>query len=264
MPSAAPTRLAWRLLHTAPSDGATNMALDHALRDRAGLTGEVVVRVYEWSRPTLSLGRNQLAARAYDRDRIAARGIDVVRRPTGGRAVLHHREITYAVAAPLALGSSLRDAYDRINALLLAALRAMGVAALCAGTAENAPLPTAAPCFEVPTSGELTLAGRKLVGSAQCREGGALLQHGSILVDDDQAIVAELLHEPGPPPPPPATLRATLGRAPAARELAEALFDGVRTLEDEAAEEIVLDEGLAGRAAALRLRYANPAWTWWR
>lgn len=264
MTSAAPPRLAWRLLHTPPLDGATNMAVDHALHAHAAASREVVVRVYEWSRPTLSFGRNQIADGAYDRARIAARGLDVVRRPTGGRAVLHHREITYAVAAPLALGEALRDAYERINALLLDALHALGVPATLAATTGSAPLPTAAPCFETPTSGELSLGGRKLVGSAQWREAGALLQHGSILVDDDQGVVAELLVEPSEPPPPPATLREALGRAPRARELAETLLGIVRDREDADAVEVALDGALSARATALRARYADPAWTWRR
>src|SRR5687768_14706976 len=90
----------WRVLLTPPLPGADNMALDEALLERARDSGEAVARVYTWSRPTLSLGRNQTAAGRYDLALAAALGIDVVRRPTGGRAVLHHRELTYAVAAP--------------------------------------------------------------------------------------------------------------------------------------------------------------------
>ena len=264
MTSAAPPRLAWRLLHSPPLDGASNMAIDHALHAHTAAAREAVVRVYEWSRPTLSFGRNQIAGGAYDRTRMAARGIDVVRRPTGGRAVLHHREITYAVAAPLSLGAALRDAYNRINALLLDALHRVGVPATLATTPSAAPLPTAAPCFETPTRGELVLGGRKLVGSAQWREGGALLQHGSILIDDDQSFVAHLLTAPSAPPPPAATLREALGRVPAARELALALLAAVRDREDADAAECFLDDALAARAAVLRGHYADPAWTWRR
>ena len=264
MPSAAPPRLAWKLFRTAPLDGAMNMAIDHALHGHAAATGDVVVRVYQWSRPTLSFGRNQTAAGAYDRELIAARGIEVVRRPTGGRAVLHHRELTYSVVAPLALGAGLSDAYGRINELLLATLRALGVDASLAKLDVPTPLPTAAPCFEVPTTGELTLGGRKLVGSAQWREGGALLQHGSILVDDDQSGVAELLMARSPAPPAPATLREALGRAPTAEELAATLLECIRDREDDDAAELDLDGAIAARAAALRQHYSDPSWTWRR
>src|SRR5687767_12168212 len=88
---------ACRFLVSDPADGATNMATDDALRLRARRTGETVYRLYAWSRPTVSLGRNQSARGRYNLALARARGIDFVRRPTGGRAILHHREITYSV-----------------------------------------------------------------------------------------------------------------------------------------------------------------------
>jgi lipoate-protein ligase A len=253
----------WRVLHTPPLPGAENMALDEALLERARHSGEAVARVYGWTRPTLSLGRNQTAAGCYDLARAAALGVDVVRRPTGGRAVLHHRELTYAVAAP-AGDASLRDAYERVTALLLAALHRLGVPAAQAAPAGRAPAPSLAPCFELPTRDELVVDGRKLVGSAQWREDGAFLQHGSVLVDDDQGLIAVLARAPLPPVPPPATLRQALGRAPAPAELAAALLDAVREREDPAAEPWDGDRALADAAARLRGRYVDDAWTWRR
>src|SRR3954466_12069034 len=91
----------WRLLVTPPASGPENMALDEALMARAIETGEWVLRVYSWATPTLSLGRNQTARGRYDLGRIRERGLGVVRRPTGGRAILHDREITYSVTAPV-------------------------------------------------------------------------------------------------------------------------------------------------------------------
>lgn len=239
------------------------MALDEALLERARHTGEAVVRVYTWARPTLSLGRNQTAAGHYDLDAAAELGIDVVRRPTGGRAVLHARELTYAVAAP-AGDRTLREAYEGVTALLLDALRRLGVPAAQAAGTGRAPAPTLAPCFELPTRDELVLDGRKLVGSAQWREEGAFLQHGSILVDDDQGLIARLARAPLPPAPPPATLRATLGRAPDPAELADALLDAVRERLDPAAEPWAGDAALEVAARRLQARYADPAWTWRR
>src|SRR5207237_2025135 len=89
----------WRLLFVAPRSGAENMARDTALQTRAARTGETVFSIYSWSRPTLSLGRNQPATGFYDARKIRAAGIDVVRRPTGGRAILHDNEVTYSVTA---------------------------------------------------------------------------------------------------------------------------------------------------------------------
>src|SRR4051795_5168163 len=146
-----PTRH-WRFLHTPADLGAVNMALDEALMDRARCTGGWVLRVYGWCRPTLSLGRNQTARGLYDREALAAQGVDVVRRPTGGRAILHHREITYSVTAPLgalaAPGAPVRATYARINRLLLAGLHALGVDAYEAMPRGRSPLPDGAPCFE--------------------------------------------------------------------------------------------------------------------
>jgi lipoate-protein ligase A len=240
------------------------MAMDEALMARARETGEILLRVYAWSEPTLSLGRHQSARGRYDLAAARARGVAFVRRPTGGRAVLHHREITYSVAAPESALGALRESYGRINRLLVDALRRMGVAAEEARASGPAPRPGVAPCFEEPVAGEITAGGRKLVGSAQWREQGALLQHGSILVDDDQALASALLAEPGPPPPEPATLRALLARAPAAEEFAAALAGSLASLEGVAPVPLEPDHELLSAARALTERYESDAWTWRR
>ena len=231
---------------------------------RARRTGEAVLRVYGWSQPTLSLGRNQRAAGLYDERAIALRGIGVVRRPTGGRALLHHREVTYSVTAPCAPSGTLLAEYARINALLSSALAALGVPVLVASPSTRAPSPSAVPCFAEPASGELTVSGRKLVGSAQWRERGALLQHGSILVDDDQSSIVGFMRAPVPAPPSPATLRDALGRAPVLTEVGDALFRAVRTLADPDARALVLDDELSREASDIAARYRDDAWTWRR
>lgn len=254
----------WRLHATPPLGGAENMAVDEALLRRAATTGEAVLRVYAWAEPTLSLGRNQPGRGQYDEAMLARRGVAVVRRLTGGRAVMHHREVTYSVTAPESPGESLRDAYARINRVLVRGLQALGVRATLAVPAARAPIPSTAPCFEEPTEGELVLGGRKLVGSAQLREGGAMLQHGSILIEDDQLLVGSLLKEPGPPPPPPATLHEALGRVPPLLEVADTLFDAVRELEDADASELVVDPPLRSDIDLALHRYRDADWTWRR
>lgn len=254
----------WHLLHTPPLPGADNMALDEALLERARTTGEAVGRVYGWSRPTLSLGRNQTAAGHYDLELAAELGVDIVRRPTGGRAVLHHREITYAICAPAPEDGSLRESYAAVNRLLHDALSRLGVRVREAEPAGRAPAPSLAPCFELPTRDELLLDGRKLVGSAQWREEGAFLQHGSILVDDDQPMIARLALHPTPPMPAPATLRSALGRAPENAEFARALLESIRELQDPDALPFELDDALRSDLDRLRGRYLDPAWTWRR
>lgn len=247
----------WRVLVTAPMDGAANMALDEALMARAGDTGEAVLRVYGWSRPTLSLGRNQTAKGRYDLPRALACGIDIVRRPTGGRAVLHDHEVTYSVTAPAGPLGSLHESYATINRLLIMGLQALGVAAREADARGVAPRPGVAPCFTVPVRGEIVVGARKLVGSAQIRENGTLLQHGSILIDDDQAMASTLLLEPTTAPPPTATLRALLGRAPSLEEVADALSAALPS-----ARRLTIDPALDSAAQSASERYRSAEWTW--
>ena len=253
----------WRLLHSPPFDGPANMALDHALMSRARQSGETVLRIYEWASPVLSLGRNQRARDVYLDTELARRAITVVRRPTGGRALLHHREITYSVTAP-ARGEGLTAVYDRVNALLLNTFAVLGVPAMLARPHTRSRPPTALPCFAEPASGEIVVEGRKLVGSAQWREDGAVLQHGSILVDDDQAIIPQLMREPADSPPPPATLREVLGRSPSGLEVADALFSAVRRLEDAHATPLTSEELEQVDTSPFAEHYRDPAWTWRR
>ncbi|MCC6928818.1 MAG: lipoate--protein ligase family protein [Gemmatimonadaceae bacterium] len=261
---ALPEGSRWTLLLSPPLEGVENMALDEALMAHARTTGHGTVRVYSWASPTLSLGRNQRAIDAFPAVRASARGIAVVRRATGGRALLHHREITYSVTAPAPAHDSLTRSYRAINAVLLEALRTLGVQAQVAHGASRLPPPGSAPCFEMPAAGELTVGGRKLVGSAQYREQGAMLQHGSILVDDDQPLVTELAALPVPATSPAATLREALGRAPTPEEFAAALFGAVRAAWGPEARQTDVAPVAAADLLAARARYASDVWTWRR
>ena len=209
------------------------MALDERLMSAARAGDCWIVRVYGWATPTVSFGKYQAAAKAYSPDAMRARCIDVVRRPTGGRAILHHREITYSVAAPLERAGELRQTYSTINLLLLAALRRMGVSARLSSTGPRGIALGMIPCFDHPSDGELVVGTQKLVGSAQWRSHDALLQHGSILLDDDQAVLNELLLPsvaPPPSPPPAATLRDVLGTEPSLEDFAESMFGLIESL----------------------------------
>ncbi|HVX41232.1 MAG TPA: lipoate--protein ligase family protein [Gemmatimonadaceae bacterium] len=254
----------WRLIVTPPATGAENMAVDEALMEHTRATDEWVLRVYSWSVPTVSFGRNQTAAGRYDLREIRTRGYGVVRRPTGGRAILHDREITYCITAPVAAAGDLRQSYDRINHVVLDGLRRLGVGAVIARPTARSASPGIAPCFHEPSAGELTLDGRKLAGSAQWRSEGVLLQHGSILVVDDQSVLAELTIPRQNAIPAPATLREALGHAPSVEEVAAALAESVRALELTAPVPLAADDQLRARADALVVRYLDDAWTWWR
>ncbi len=257
----------WRLLISAPADGATNMALDHALLERAAGTDEAVLRIYTWLRPTLSFGMHERSR--LDPAVAAAAGVDVVRRPTGGRALLHHREVTYSVTAP-ARGSSLNESFRAINAILLNALARLGVAASEAERAGRPLRPDGAACFAEPNVGELVVQGRKLVGSAQRRDEHALLQHGSILLANDQAMVAALRAEPDHLPP-PATLSDALQRDVSAAEVVAALSDALLAAANTPVNTpaytpvTALDAAeLSDRTSEHLTQYRDPRWTYRR
>ena len=183
-----------------PRSGADNMAIDEALLEDAVRSGRVVLRLYRWDPPALSFGRNEPIAELYDLDLIARRGIATVRRPTGGKAVWHEHEVTYAVAAPVAEFGSLRGAYVQIHRRLAEALASIGVPATIA-PAQPPIRPTAdlTSCFARPVGGEILARGRKLVGSAQVRRSNAFLQHGSILLAGSQDIVRAVSRRPAAP-----------------------------------------------------------------
>lgn len=278
-----------------PGPGAWNMALDEALMAGAR-HGLVTLRFYRWDPPCLSFGRNERARGAYDPGAAAGRGVDLVRRPTGGRAVYHHRELTYSLTAPSGAWGGLREVYGRINRALGRGLRSLGVVASPASTARRVPgagksrlrwrlgaaggaggiSPRA--CFGEPAPGEVTVDGRKLVGSAQWRLRGALLQHGSILLHDDQLRVDELRRAVDVRGLPPRGGIATAGTVVApAVSLAELctppppLKRLVRALTGGFEEEFGLraSPGMVTpeeRRAARRLvrRYSSPEWTWRR
>lgn len=176
--------------------GAHNMALDVLLLEDASHTARATLRLYRWSPSCLSFGRNEPALARYDRAAIERRGWDVVRRPTGGRAVWHEDEVTYAVAAPIAAFGSLQQSYCAIHERLAAALRTLGVPAQLAPKNGRPADLGAGACFASPVGGEVTVHGRKVVGSAQVRLGAAFLQHGSILLGGSQQNLSAVSRQP--------------------------------------------------------------------
>ncbi len=233
------------------------MAIDMDLLGAAARSGSGFLRLYRFDPPCLSFGRHEPARQRYDQEAITQLGIDVVRRPTGGRAVWHEHELTYAVAAPIGAWGSLRESYHAIHARLVLALRALGApATLGAG---HAPVPGigAGGCFAAPVAGEVLVAGRKLVGSAQVRLGGAFLQHGSILIGGTQDLVARVTRAPAPRSR-ETTLSAVLGRPVSFEEVAAAVL---------AAFDCVAPAPAAPRSAGPGGRpfpFSDTTWTWRR
>ncbi len=188
----------WRLLNSGYSNGATNMATDEAIA-LAMAEGIVppTIRFYGWIPACLSLGYAQKAGEV-DWDICAEKGVEVVRRPTGGRAILHDREVTYSIIArednPLVSGSIL-ESYLKISEGLLIGLRNLGVPAEMVSHKDLDKLGTAA-CFDSPSWYEIVVDGRKMVGSAQTRKNGIVLQHGSIIRDMDTEMLFSVLNFP--------------------------------------------------------------------
>ena len=257
--------MSWTLLFDTARPGWENMAIDSALLDLADREGAAFLRLYRWEPHCLSFGRHEPAARRYDRARIAELGLDCVRRPTGGRAVWHGRELTYSAAAPLRLfaGGGLREVYAALHSLLAAALRSLGAEAALAQAGSRSPHPAAGPCFQAPVGGEVLLEDRKVVGSAQLRQGSAFLQHGSLLLEDDQSLPRSLAGladaEAGETP-----LSATLGRTVTYQEAASAVVSEAARRFPGLRRETALPHEVRSAAALHASRFQDPAWTWQR
>lgn len=241
------------------------MAVDGALMESVRQGAAPVLRFYRWSPRCLSLGRNQPAAGSYRAEVFAERGIDVVRRLTGGRAVLHDRELTYSVAIPIGMLGSPRATYGAINRAWVAGLQSLGVPAeLVPASRTRAPVPSLAPCFRDPAEGEVIVAGRKLIGSAQyCRE-GVILQHGSLLFENDQSEVRDLLHEPVEEAGAPAVLSNCCDPLPDWGTLTGALADGWSELTGIEVRPASFSSSEITSANTLQTQYKSLAWTWRR
>jgi lipoate-protein ligase A len=241
-------------------DGARNMARDHAMA--LGLSaGAAAVRIYRWKRPTVSFGRNEPARAGRELAAARSAGVAFVRRPSGGRAVLHDQELTYAVALPARALGGARSTYQAVNAGLVDALRALGVPAELAPAAP-AWRPEAGPCFEAASQGEVTVEGLKLVGSAQVRLGGVLLQHGSLLIGPGQALLGSIRHGPATSGRGSTSLLEVMGFVPDWDRLVLAVLGGLRGSLGGRWREA--DRGELPHEAQLLERYASEAWTWRR
>lgn len=188
----------WRLIYDLPTAGRYNMAIDEAILLAVGAGRTLpTLRLYAWEPPCLSLGYGQKASDV-DFARASALGWDVVRRPTGGRAILHTDELTYSVTLPagdpIAAGDVV-ESYRRLSRALVAGLEKLGVSPQADRRAERAG-GGGAVCFETPSHYEITVGGRKLIGSAQVRRQEGILQHGSLPLCGDLGRINEALVYP--------------------------------------------------------------------
>lgn len=288
----------WRIINSPAADGATNMAIDESILEtvRQGQSPPTL-RLYTWKPACLSIGRFQRAARSVDRDALASLGYDFVRRPTGGRAVLHDDELTYAVIANATElagagsgGTGVLDTYLALSRGLAAGLARMGIPVElaprdagrahrgcgrggdgCSETGSGGRVGGSAACFDSPSAYELLAAGRKIVGSAQVRRGSTLLQHGSIPISMNFAVAEAAMGMPKGSGADLSRCVATVGEFIAGfpteisseeviAQLAEAIARGLMSEVMEAAQPGELTRVELDLASQLRAKYQSEDW----
>jgi lipoate-protein ligase A len=266
---------AWRLILSEAACGPWNMALDEAVLESvtAG-NAPPTLRLYAWKPACLSIGYAQPLAQA-DLPRLQQNGWGLVRRPTGGRAILHIDELTYSISLPLTyphMQGGVLESYHYLSTGLVTCLRLLGLEVQIQPEIQNGPTDRANPvCFEIPSSYEITIRGKKIVGSAQVRRKGALLQHGSLPLKGDIGRICLALAYQGEEQRRQAIVRArqratniehSLGKCITWGQAAEAMRSGfsqalnlIFEVQEPNADEIA-------RARVLcRERYKQRAWT---
>ncbi len=264
----------WRLLlEPVPARGAWNMAVDEAILEAVGRGDSLpTLRLYAWEPACLSLGYAQPLTDV-DIPRLQTRGWELVRRLTGGRAVLHTDEITYSIIAPLDephVAGTVLKSYSRLAAALVEALRLLSLPVEVqerAGTGNKTPNPV---CFEVPSTSEITIGGKKLVGSAQARRREGILQHGSLPLTGDLTRILQVLVYPDEETRTGAashlleratTVETALGRVVSWNDAAQAYiaaFRSVLALELQPGELSPQERERTGQLAAAK--YIAPDW----
>jgi len=264
----------WRLLITPPAHGAWNMAIDESIMEHAS-RGEVLptLRLYAWEPACLSLGHAQPFADV-DMDRLQTYGWEVVRRMTGGRAILHTDELTYSVTGPAdepRLAGSILESYNRLAGALLAAVQDLRLPVEMKEGKADSSGQTNPVCFEVPSTYEITVDGKKLIGSAQARRKDGVLQHGSLPLTGDLTRICQALVFPNETARETAmqrllaratTVKSALGQAVVWETAKQAFVRAFEAQLDLSLEQGELSESELSRAEELvQEKYAHPSWT---
>lgn len=190
---------AWRVIEDGLCDGNVNMATDHAIL-QACSEGKAppTLRLYGWKFPTLTVGYSQDVNKDLDISRCNELGVALVRRPTGGRAILHHHELTYCVVAPIPhpqFPSNLRGAFQIIADALLVGMQNLGIRDIAMAVSRKGlrrQVYRSPSCFSSLNNCEIAVRGKKLIGSAQRRTNHAFLQHGSVLIKSNHELLNSL------------------------------------------------------------------------
>jgi len=266
----------WRVIKTSPANGPWNMAVDEAILESIG-SQEVppTLRLFAWNPPCLSLGYAQPFS-DIDPNRLSVRGWDVVRRPTGGRAILHTDELTYSVIGPFdepRLTGGVLESYRCLSHALLVALDSLALPAeaLPKSQAEATPKQPEPVCFEIPSNYEITVHGKKLIGSAQARKKTGILQHGTLPLMGDLARITQILNFENEASRCEAggrlleratTVAAVLGRPISWDEAAGVFIQAfAKTLNLSFEESDLTATELARAGTLVKEKYAHPKWT---
>jgi lipoate-protein ligase A len=182
------------IIDDTPLDGSWNMALDEYLFRSLTEEPHTILRFYAWKNPTVSLGYSQKVLEVADVEFCEKRGIDIVRRMTGGKLVLHHKEITYSLTSSDTeiFTTTLADSYRLISEALMGGLKKMGLTPTLASPAPQEYVRGNLPCFSYPSRNEVEVAEKKIIGSAQKRVGTKFLQHGSIPLEEDDDLLTSI------------------------------------------------------------------------
>lgn len=271
----------WRLIKSQPASGAWNMAVDEAMLNSVGTgSSPAVLRLYSWTPPCLSLGYAQ-PYKDVNEEKITELGWEVVRRLTGGRAILHTDELTYSVIAsnhePRLKGGIL-ESYMRLSQALLKAVINLGIPAVASPqtqTTQKNEKGQNPVCFQVPSKYEITYQGKKLLGSAQARKKEGILQHGTLPLQGDLDRILQVLNLNPYYKDSKAnfgnkndlfgkatTLESVLGTAPSWEEAASAFVKAFEeVLNITLIDDQLISEEKDRAQTLLEEKYANPAWT---
>lgn len=264
----------WRLLITPGSGGAWNMAVDEAILENSERQdAKPCLRLYAWEPACVSIGYAQPWSDV-DLQRLSSYGWDWVRRPTGGRAILHTDELTYSVIAPLSdrrVAGGVLNSYKRLSEALIIALHSLNIQAEVQPSIQPRANPTHdAVCFEVPSNYEIVVGGKKIIGSAQARRKKGLLQHGTFPLEGDLTRITDVLIFPDGAQRSHAARRLTahattaetvLGKKIRWEEAAKAFIFGFQTgLNIEFIREDLSEEEIAYTEELLNEKYTNRAW----
>lgn len=273
----------WRYIVTEPMSPEMNMAIDEAILTLHS-EGKVppTVRFYTWNPATLSIGYFQKSEKEIDLEVVRANKLGFVRRPTGGRAVLHDQELTYSVVVSEnhpKMPASVTEAYQVISTGLLHGFQQLGLQAEMVSLAseeekEKYSSPGSSACFDSPSWYELVVEGKKVAGSAQTRQKGVILQHGSILLDMDVELLFSLLKFPSERVKQrmidsfiqkAVTIKEVSGRTVSLEEAIEAFRKGFTSgLEVELVEQPLTEEELKLAQELAESRYATDEWNFRR